>query len=146
MSRGCATISPGLLAAVATRVPMSAGKVLVVDDEPEVRQVLHEFLASRGYDVSVAGDGVKALGLVESVKPDLVLLDVAMPGMDGVETLKRIVALNPTLPVIMVTANADISVTSKLLALGAVDYVPKPFDLEYLDQAVSIQVTAAQDQ
>jgi CheY-like chemotaxis protein len=125
---------------------MSAGKVLVVDDEPEVRQVLQEFLASRGYDVNVASDGFEALEALESIKPDLVLLDVAMPGMDGVETLKRIVAINPSLPVIMVTANADIGVTSKLLAIGAVDYVPKPFDLDYLDQAVSIQVTAAQDQ
>jgi DNA-binding NtrC family response regulator len=68
-----------------------------------------------------------------------------MPDMDGVETLKRIVAIEPALAVIMVTANADIGITSKLLALGAVDYVPKPFDLDYLDQAVSIQVTAAQD-
>jgi CheY-like chemotaxis protein len=125
---------------------MSAGKVLVVDDEPEVRQVLHEFLVSRGYDVNVASDGHEALDLLQSIKPDLVLLDVAMPGLDGVETLKRIVALDPSLPVIMVTANADIGVTSKLLAIGAVDYVPKPFDLDYLDQAVSIQVTAAQDQ
>jgi CheY-like chemotaxis protein len=124
---------------------MSAGKVLVVDDEPEVRQVLQEFLASRGYDVSVAGGGLEALALVESVKPDLVLLDVAMPDIDGVETLRQIVEMQPSLPVIMVTANADIGVTSKLLALGAVDYVPKPFDLDYLDQAVSIQVTAAQD-
>jgi len=65
--------------------------------------------------------------------------------MDGVETLKRIVALQPTLPVIMVTANADVGITSKLLGLGAADYIPKPFDLEYLDQAVSIQVSAAQD-
>jgi CheY-like chemotaxis protein len=126
-------------------VAMSAGKVLVVDDEPEVRQVLHEFLASRGYDVSLAANGAEALDTLQTLKPDLVLLDVAMPGMDGVETLKRIVAIDATLPVIMVTANADIGVTSKLLALGAVDYVPKPFDLDYLDQAVSIQVTAAQD-
>ena len=124
---------------------MSPGKVLIVDDEPEVRQVLLEFLSSRGYDVSVASGGAEAVALVESTRPDLVLLDVAMPGMDGVETLKRIVAIEPDLAVIMVTANADIGVTSKLLALGAVDYVPKPFDLDYLDQAVSIQVTAAQD-
>ena len=124
---------------------MRPGKVLVVDDEPEVRQVLQEFLSSRGYDVSVASGGVEAIALVESEKPDLVLLDVAMPDMDGVETLKRIVAIDPGLAVIMVTANANIGVTSKLLALGAVDYVPKPFDLDYLDQAVSIQVTAAQD-
>lgn len=124
---------------------MSAGKVLVVDDEPEVRQVLHEFLASRGYEVCLASSGTEALEHLDTLKPDLVLLDVAMPGIDGVETLRRIVAADPSLPVIMVTANADIGVTSKLLALGAVDYVPKPFDLDYLDQAVSIQVTAAQD-
>ncbi len=124
---------------------MGLGKVLVVDDEPEVRQVLLEFLSSRGYDVTIASGGAEAVAMVGTVKPDLVLLDVAMPDMDGVETLKQIVAIEPALAVIMVTANADIGVTSKLLALGAVDYVPKPFDLDYLDQAVSIQVTAAQD-
>jgi DNA-binding response OmpR family regulator len=124
---------------------MALGKVLVVDDELEVRQVLFEFLSSRGYDVSTASGGAEAVAVVETIKPDLVLLDVAMPDMDGVETLKRIVAIEPALAVIMVTANADISTTSKLLALGAVDYVPKPFDLDYLDQAVSTQVTAAQD-
>ena len=124
---------------------MSPGKVLVVDDEPEVRQVLIEFLSSRGYDVIPASRGAEAVAIVERDKPDLVLLDVTMPDMDGVETLRRLNAIAPDLAVIMVTANADIGVTSKLLALGAVDYVPKPFDLDYLDQAVSIQVTAAQD-
>ena len=124
---------------------MALGKVLVVDDELEVRQVLREFLSSRGYDVTTASGGAEALAIVETIKPDLVLLDVAMPDMDGVETLKRIVAIEPALAVIMVTANSDIGTTSKLLALGAVDYVPKPFDLDYLDQAVSTQVTAAQD-
>ena len=124
---------------------MSLAKVLIVDDEPEVRQVLHEFLSGRGYEVTLAEGGREALAAIDAVKPDLVLLDVAMPDMDGLETLRQIVALYPPLPVIMVTANADIGVTSKLLAMGAVDYVPKPFDLEYLDQAVSIQVTAAQD-
>jgi CheY-like chemotaxis protein len=124
---------------------MSLGKVLVVDDEPEVRQVLIEFLSSQGYDVVPASGGAEAVAIVQKDKPDLVLLDVSMPHMDGVETLARITALAPGLAVIMVTANADIGVTSKLLALGAVDYVPKPFDLDYLDQAVSIQVTAAQD-
>jgi CheY-like chemotaxis protein len=124
---------------------MRPGKVLVVDDEPEVRQVLVEFLSTRGYDVVPASRGAEAVAIVEMDKPDLVLLDVSMPDMDGVETLRRINAIAPDLAVIMVTANADIGVTSKLLALGAVDYVPKPFDLDYLDQAVSIQVTAAQD-
>ena len=124
---------------------MSSKKVLVVDDEPEVRGVLVEFLSSRGYEVMAAESGAVAVALVEAARPDLVLLDVAMPGMDGVETLRRLVQIDPSLAVIMVTANTDIGITSKLLALGAVDYVPKPFDLDYLDQAVSIQVTAAQD-
>ncbi len=124
---------------------MSLGKVLIVDDEAEVRRLLQEFLSLRGYDVVLAGSGMEALEAVDAQKPDLVLLDVAMPEMDGVETLGRIVALEPALPVIMVTANTDISVTSKLLAMGAVDYIPKPFDLEYLDQAVSIQLAAGQD-
>ena len=119
--------------------------MLVVDDETEVRLVLREFLAGRGYEVTVVESGAEAIAAVEKEKPDVVLLDVAMPGMDGVETLKRIVARHPTLPVIMVTANADIVVTSQLLALGASDYIPKPFDLEYLDQAVTIQVSAGQD-
>jgi len=124
---------------------MSLGRVLVVDDEPEVRQLLQEFLSGRGYEVRVSGDGMAALDSLDVLRPDLVLLDVAMPEMDGVEALKRIVMIDPPVPVIMVTANADISLTSKLLAMGAVDYIPKPFDLDYLEQAVSIQLAAAQD-
>ncbi len=124
---------------------MSLGRVLVVDDEPEVRQLLGEFLSGRGYDVLLAASGMQALDALDAQRFDLVLLDVAMPEMDGVEALKRIVMIDPPVPVIMVTANADISLTSKLLAMGAVDYIPKPFDLDYLEQAVSIQLAAAQD-
>lgn len=121
---------------------MSTGKILVVDDDPEVRMTTRDFLASKGYTVTVAAGGREALGLVEAVDPDVVLLDVAMPDMDGMETLRRLVAAWPTLPVIMITANADIEITSKVLQMGAADYVPKPFDLDYLDQAVSIQLSA----
>jgi two-component system response regulator (stage 0 sporulation protein F) len=124
---------------------MSLGKVLVVDDEPDVRQLLYDFLTGRDYDVVLAAGGLEAIDIVEREKPDLVLLDVVMPGMNGVETLRRIAEIDPPLRVIMVTANADIGLTSRLLAMGAVDYIPKPFDLEYLEQAVSIQLAASQD-
>jgi two-component system, response regulator, stage 0 sporulation protein F len=124
---------------------MSLGKVLVVDDEPEVRELLQEFLSDRGYDVLVAASGREALDAVDAQKPDLVLLDVAMPEMDGIEALRRIATVEPPVRVIMVTANPDISLTSKLLAMGAVDYIPKPFDLDYLEQAVSVQLSAAQE-
>jgi two-component system OmpR family response regulator len=124
---------------------MSGGKVMIVDDELEVREVLHEFLTAKGYQVHAADSGAAALAGLDSFEPDVVLLDVSMPEMDGVETLQRLVAARPTLPVIMVTANADVGITSKLLGLGAADYVPKPFDLEYLDQAVTIQISAARE-
>jgi DNA-binding response OmpR family regulator len=124
---------------------MGLGKVLVVDDEPEVRHFLEDFLSLRGYDVVLAETGMDALAALDAQKPDLVLLDVAMPVMDGVETLNRIVAGSPLVRVIMITANADIMLTSRLLALGAVDYIPKPFDMDYLEQAVSIQLAASQD-
>jgi DNA-binding response OmpR family regulator len=124
---------------------MSLGKVLVVDDEPEVRRLLQDFLSGQGYDVALAADGVEALAAVDDQKPDLVLLDVAMPVMNGVETLTRIVALDLPVRVIMVTGNSDLSLMAKLLALGAVDYIPKPFDLDYLEQAISIQLEAARD-
>ncbi len=121
---------------------MRPGKILVVDDDPEVRMVTCDFLSSKGYEVVVAEGGREALRLLDASPPDVVLLDVAMPDMDGMETLKRIVATHPAMPVIMVTANADIEITSKVLQLGAADYVPKPFDLDYLDQAISIQLSA----
>lgn len=121
---------------------MSSGRILVVDDDPEVRMTTRDFLSSKGYVVTAASGGREALTLLESSDPDVVLLDVAMPDMDGMETLRHLVAARPTLPVIMITANSDIEITSKVLQMGAADYVPKPFDLDYLDQAVSIQLSA----
>ena len=121
---------------------MRPGKILVVDDDPDVRMATRDFLSSKGYEVVVAEGGREALRLLDASPPDVVLLDVAMPDLDGMETLKRIVATHPTMPVIMVTANAAIEIPSKVLQLGAADYVPKPFDLDYLDQAISIQLSA----
>jgi two-component system, NtrC family, response regulator AtoC len=121
---------------------MRPGKILVVDDDPEVRMATRDFLSSKGYEVALAEGGREALRMIDASPPDVVLLDVAMPDMDGMEALKRMVAMHPAMPVIMVTANADIEITSKVLQLGAADYVPKPFDLDYLDQAISIQLSA----
>ena len=121
---------------------MRPGKILVVDDDPEVRMATRDFLTSKGYEVAVAEGGREALRLLALSPADVVLLDVAMPDMDGMETLKRIISAHPDMPVIMVTDNADIEITSKVLQMGAADYVPKPFDLDYLDQAISIQLSA----
>jgi DNA-binding response OmpR family regulator len=124
---------------------MPGKKILVVDDEPEVRQLMEHFLADRGYEVRIAENGRQGLLALESFKPDVVLLDMHMPELDGLETLKRIAARWPALPVIMVTVNDDVATTSRLLELGAADYVPKPFNLDYLEQSINIQLSVTRD-
>jgi DNA-binding response OmpR family regulator len=124
---------------------MPAGKILVVDDEPEVRTLMEHFLTDRGYEVRLAANGRQGLAEIEAFAPDVVLLDMHMPELDGLETLKHVAAHSPGLPVIMVTVNEDVETTSQMLQAGAADYVPKPFNLDYLEQAINIQLSAARD-
>jgi DNA-binding response OmpR family regulator len=124
---------------------MPGKKILVVDDEPEVRQLMEHFLTERGYEVRITENGRLGLAALDTFTPDVVLLDMHMPEMDGLETLKRLAARSPSLPVIMITVNEDIETTARLLQLGAADYVPKPFNLEYLEQAINIQLSGARE-
>ena len=112
------------------------GRILIVDDEQSVREVLSEYFVEQGYSVESAGGGEEALALVQRSTPDLVLLDVRMPGIDGVETLRRIRGIAPDVSVIMVTANEDVGLARETLKLGALDYVAKPFDFVYLERAI----------
>ena len=123
----------------------AAKKILVIDDESDVRQLMAHFLTEKGFEVRIAENGRLGLAALDTFTPDVVLLDMHMPELDGVETLKRLSARSPGLPVIMVTVNDDVETTSRLLQLGAADYVPKPFNLEYLEQAINIQLSAAGD-
>ncbi len=116
---------------------MALGRILVVDDEAPVREVLAEYFATEGYAVESAGSGLEALTVIRGGRADLVLLDVRMPGLDGVQVLRRIRELNEHVPVIMVTANEDVGLAKETLKLGAFDYVAKPFDFDYLDRAVA---------
>jgi DNA-binding response OmpR family regulator len=115
----------------------SLGRLLIVDDEEPVRDVLGEYFSSHGYQVETAGTGAEALDLVRSRRPDLVLLDVRMPGLDGVEVLKRLREVDSQLPVIMITANEDVTLARSMLSIGAFDYVSKPFDFRHLDRVVT---------
>jgi DNA-binding response OmpR family regulator len=124
---------------------MPGKKILVVDDEPEVRQLMEQFLTQRGYEVRIVENGQLALAALDTFMADVVLLDMHMPVMDGLETLKRLAVRSPSLPVIMVTVNDDIETTANLLQLGAADYVPKPFNLEYLEQAINIQLSTTRE-
>jgi adenylate cyclase len=104
--------------------------LLVVDDVPDNVEILQMRLESQGYEVVTAGDGVEALESICKLRPDLVLLDIMMPRMDGIETLKRVKAdpLLPFIPVILVTARADAKDVIAGLESGSDDYLTKPVD------------------
>jgi two-component system response regulator MtrA len=104
-----------------------AYKILVVDDDAGIRDMVGIILETRGFEVSYNEDGSGALAAFEAAKPDLVLLDVMLPGKDGVEVCKEIRAVSLT-PVIMLTAKSDKEDVVKGLEAGADDYIPKPFD------------------
>jgi two-component system response regulator MprA len=107
-------------------------RILVVDDEPAVRESLTSSLEFEGYRVAGAADGVAALDRVEREAPDLVVLDVLMPRMDGLTTCRRLRALGATMPVLMLTARDMVGDRVTGLDAGADDYLAKPFELDEL--------------
>jgi CheY-like chemotaxis protein len=120
--------------APAVRAP--TGRVLVVDDNAEVRAMLEDVLTSLGYVTRTAADGAAAVRAVLTESPDVVLLDVYMPGLSGVGALPTIVALAPHAKVIMISGAANEDVLKRSLAFGAHDYVTKPFEISSLSRAL----------
>jgi two-component system response regulator MprA len=107
-------------------------KILVVEDDPAVREALERALGFEGYEVDAARDGGIALSMVRSTTYDLVLLDVMMPHVDGIETCKRIRASGDTIPILMLTAKTAVDDRVEGLDAGADDYLTKPFALDEL--------------
>jgi DNA-binding response OmpR family regulator len=105
-------------------------KILIVDDEPELREMLTMRLEANGYEVITAADGEEGLEQTKKEKPDLILLDIMMPGMDGLIVLSRLRNNLETsfIPVIMLTAKGDTSAIMESQRAGATDYVIKPFE------------------
>jgi len=112
--------------------------VLVVDDEPQIRSLLSRFLTSRGYQVRVAQDGSTALAMVEEALPQFVILDMYMPGMNGLEVLRELRARKYAGGVLGLTVSQDEKLLQGMLDLGAVDVMGKPMDLEKLELAVQL--------
>ena len=111
-------------------------KILVVDDEISVCKMLRLFLEGKGYDVAEAYSGDEALVAYRQESPDVVLLDIRMPGKDGIETLHELKALDPDASVIMVTAIHEEEIAKQAMAEGAFDYITKPIDPGYLEMAL----------
>ena len=112
--------------------------LLVVDDDPSIRNLVREFLTLRGYRVRVAQDGKEALALVEQERPHLIILDLNMPGMDGIEVLRALRARDFKGGVVMLSVSQDEHALQHTLDLGAVDVVGKPVELERLELVVQV--------
>ena len=110
----------------------SGGTVLIVDDERTLARAVKAFLAEAGYEAEVADDGERALALVQTLRPDVVFTDVRLPGMSGIDLLRRIREFDPAIPVIIMTAYGTIEGAVEAVKLGAFDYMKKPVDLEEL--------------
>jgi class 3 adenylate cyclase len=128
---------------MSTTLPAASHRILVVDDTPANIQSLAAILKDKGYQISVATNGKQALDVLARVPPDLILLDVMMPEMDGFETCRRIKASGQWrhIPVIFLTAKTEITDIVQGFELGAVDYVAKPFNAHELLARVSTHLT-----
>jgi DNA-binding NtrC family response regulator len=111
---------------------MASEQVLLVDDEPEFTQILSERMEARGIGVDVAASGPEALEKVGHKSYDAIILDLSMPGMDGIETLRHLLERNPELQVILLTGYATVQKGIEAMKLGAMDFLEKPARIQDL--------------
>jgi len=119
---------------------LEAKKLLIVDDQAGIRMLLMEVFGAEGYETFQAANGKEALALVREQMPDLVLLDMKIPGMDGLEILKKIKEINRDIKVIMMTAYGELDIIKQATDLGALMHFTKPFDIDELRVAVNLQL------
>ena len=112
-------------------------RVLLVDDEKDFIEMLAQRLETRGFEVTTASSGEAALGALKEGEFDVVVLDVLMPGKDGIETLKEIKEIRPLLHVIMLTGNATVETAIEGMKQGAYDYLMKPTDMKDLVEKIT---------
>ncbi|MFQ5700736.1 MAG: response regulator [Acidobacteriota bacterium] len=115
-------------------------RILIVDDEPSVREILCMFLQDHGYEAEAVEDGTKALERIPSLHPQVVFLDVAMPGINGLRTLEKIRELDPECAVVMMSGHANHQAALHAMDMGAHDFVQKPFDFSYLENMLLAKI------
>ena len=117
---------------------MSQTKILLVDDEVEFASALAERLQMRGYDVKTASNGLEAMALFHNSPPDVVILDLRIPGMDGLEILKNIKIFDPTIEVLILTGHGDVESVAEGMKNGAFEYIMKPIDIDELTSKIDV--------
>ena len=118
-----------------------SGKILIVDDQKGVRRLLEELFKKEGWDVNVAADGKEAINKVAEKLPDIILMDVKMPNMNGLEASQIILETHGRIPIIMMTAYGEIEVVKKALDAGVKKCITKPFDIMVLRDMVNNLIT-----
>ena len=111
-------------------------KILIVDDQYGIRILLNEVFQKEGYKTFQAANGVQAIDIVKKHSPDIVLLDMKIPGMDGIEILKRLKVIDEDIQVIIMTAYGELDMIQEAKDLGAITHFAKPFDIDEIRDAV----------
>ncbi len=117
-------------------LPKGTNRLLIIDDDQNIRDVLEEFLSEKGYEVETSGEGNDALEKIKTTRFDVIVLDLKLPGMDGIDVLKAIVRIDPDTMVIMMTGYASLETAIESIREGAYDYITKPFRLEEIHIAI----------
>lgn len=115
-------------------------KILIVDDNPNACHLLKSFLEEMGHDVTVSHNGADALEKVKNLKPDIMLLDIIMEGIYGIEVLKRVRLFDKNIGIIMVSAMMDEGVYKEALEIGANEYITKPIDFKHLNECILVDL------
>lgn len=111
-------------------------RILIIDDYAGSRETLGDFLGLLGYEVQLASDGPSGLQMLADGKPNLVFLDIVMPGMSGLEVIHRVREINGTIPVVMITGHDNSEIGRDLLLAGATDFIRKPLNFDYVQRVV----------
>src|SRR5205085_4695505 len=115
---------------------MAQKTILVADDDASIRSLLKQLLSDEGFAVQEASTGIEVVDKVKESSPDLVIMDVRMPELDGIEALSRVKATNPKTAVLIMTAFGSSNAAIRAMELGAFDYITKPFELEKISHSV----------
>ncbi len=114
--------------------------IMVVDDDPDIRSLLKKFLEKKDYEVAALGTAEEALDEINKRKPGLVLMDINLPGMDGITALKKLKENHGPIGVIMISSNTELEIAKQSVTMGAYDYIMKPFNMEYLELCVLTKI------